>query len=69
MKLKFATVIKLVLAKVIPYFEIRNQNYLTQEYVQSSEFRLHYGYMEFYKYLNLKQDDLEEVTSCQRSDP
>jgi hypothetical protein len=29
MKLKFATVIKLVLAKVIPYFEIRNQNYLT----------------------------------------
>jgi hypothetical protein len=29
MKLKFTTVIKLVLATVIPYFEVRNQNYLT----------------------------------------
>ena len=33
MKLKFTTVIKLVLAKVIPCFEIRNQNYLTIIYV------------------------------------
>ena len=30
MKLKFTTVIKLVLSKVIQYFEVRNRNYLTR---------------------------------------